>query len=118
MGLSSDFARAYAWIVPSVMQAMGAVTLRIIEPAPRLAMLAGCRWLAGEQVGRPGAVVRLQSQFVVRVVSGQLLQLASVLSTTRHGFPRISTDSINNQKSTISNCEMTASDRKGYTRGD
>ena len=40
MGLSPDFARAYAWIVPSVKQAMGAVTLRIIEPAPRLGMPA------------------------------------------------------------------------------
>ena len=48
MSLSSDFARAYAWIVPSVKQAMGAVTLRIIEPAPRLGKLLSGHRLAGE----------------------------------------------------------------------
>ena len=48
MSLSSDFARAYAWIVPPVKQAMGAVTLRIIEPAPRLGKLLSGHRLAGE----------------------------------------------------------------------
>ena len=60
MDLSANIACAYARIVSAVEQAMGAVSFRIIELAPSLAMLAGGRRLAGEQTGRPGAVMGLQ----------------------------------------------------------
>ena len=74
MGLRAHVARAHARVVAAIEQAVGAVPLRIIEPAPRLAVLAGSRRLAGKQTGRPGAVMRLQTQSVVRVVRGQLQQ--------------------------------------------
>jgi hypothetical protein len=48
MSPRSDFACAYAWIVPSITQEMGAVTLRVIEPAPRLGKLLSGHGLAGE----------------------------------------------------------------------
>ena len=48
--------------------------LGIIEPASRFAVLARGHRLASEQIGCPGAVVRLQTQFVVGFVRGQLLQ--------------------------------------------
>ena len=39
MSLRSNFARAYAGVMPAVKQAMEAVTLGIIEMAPGLGML-------------------------------------------------------------------------------
>ena len=60
---------------------MEAVPLGIIELAPRLAVLARGHRLAGEQTGRPGAVVRLEPQFVVGAVRGQALQPARQFAT-------------------------------------
>src|SRR5215469_1367155 len=74
MDLPANIARAYARIVSAIEQAMRAVSLWIIELAPCLAMLAGGRRLACEQTGRPGAVMGLQPQSVVRLACGQLLQ--------------------------------------------
>src|SRR5215831_16127919 len=74
MDLGANEAGTDAGIVAAIKQAVGAVPLRIIERAPRLAVFARDRRLAGEQTGRPGAVVRLQTQFVVRLARGQLLQ--------------------------------------------
>ena len=74
MDLRTEVAGAHARIVPAIEQAVEAVPLGIIEPAPRLAVLARGRRLAGKQTGRPGAVMRLQTQPIVRVVRGQLQQ--------------------------------------------
>ena len=70
----ANIAGADAGIVATIKQAMGAVPLGIIELAPRLAVRARGGRLAGERTGRPGAMVRLQTQFVVRLARGQLLQ--------------------------------------------
>jgi hypothetical protein len=57
--LGPEAAGAHSRVVPAIKQAMGAVPLRIIEPAPCLAMVEGnCRF-AGKHRGRPGAVMRL-----------------------------------------------------------
>ena len=74
MGLRPVETGAHSGVVPAIKQAVGAVQLRIIEPAPGLAAAAGSDRLAGKQRRRPGAVVRLQTQFVVRVFGSQLLK--------------------------------------------
>jgi hypothetical protein len=48
MSLRSNFARAYAGVMSAVKQAMEAVTLGIIEMAPRLGMLSSAHRLASE----------------------------------------------------------------------
>src|SRR5437763_11598875 len=74
IGLRTKVARASARIMPAVEPPEKMVPLGIIKPAPRFAMLAsGCR-IASKQTCCPGAVMRLQTQFVVRVGGGQLLQ--------------------------------------------
>jgi hypothetical protein len=57
--LPAEAARAHSGVVSAIKQAMGAVPLRIIEPAPCLAVVAGNCRRAGKHRGRPGAVVRL-----------------------------------------------------------
>src|SRR6516162_1133274 len=74
MHLRTDVAGAHAGVVPAIKQAVRAVALGIIEAAPRLAMLAASRRLAGKQAGCPGAVMRLQVQSIVRGARGQLQQ--------------------------------------------
>jgi hypothetical protein len=59
--------------VPAIELAVEAVPLGVIKPAPGLAMLAHGRRLTRVQTGSPGAVMRLQTQFVVRVSRSQLL---------------------------------------------
>ena len=60
--------------MPAIEQAMGAVPLQIIKPASCLAVIAGGCWFTGKQGRRPGAVMRLQTQPVIRVALGQLQQ--------------------------------------------
>ena len=67
-------ARASARVMPAVGSPEKMVPLGIIKAAPRFAMLASGRRIASEQTCCPGAVVRLQTQFVVRLGGGQLLQ--------------------------------------------
>ena len=57
--LRTEAAGAHSRIVPAIKQAMGAVPLRIIEPAPCLAVVAGSCRFARKHRGRPGAVMRL-----------------------------------------------------------
>ena len=57
--LRAETAGANTGVVPAIEQTMGVVPLRIIEPAPCLAVVAGnCRF-AGKHRGRPRAVMRL-----------------------------------------------------------
>ena len=71
MGLRSHVTGTSAWVVRAVELV---VPLGIIEPAPGLTVFAReCR-LAREQTGRPGAVMRLQTQFFVRGFGSQLLK--------------------------------------------
>jgi hypothetical protein len=65
-------AGTHAGIVPPVKKAVRAVSLRIIEPSPHLVVLAACRRVASERGSRPGAVMSLQAQPVVRTTSAQL----------------------------------------------
>ena len=74
MDLRSKVTGAYARVVSTIELAMEAVPLGIVELATRLAVVARGSQVAGEQTGRPGAVVRLEPQFVVGVVRGQVLQ--------------------------------------------
>ena len=67
-------AGAHAGIVPAIKETMRAVPVGIIEPAPRLAVPACGRRVAGKQASCPGTVMRLQAQFVVSLVCGQLEQ--------------------------------------------
>jgi hypothetical protein len=60
--------------VPAIELAVEAVPLEVIEPAPSLAMLARGRRLARVQTRPPGAMMCLQTQFVVRVPGSQLLK--------------------------------------------
>ena len=54
--------------------AVGAVFFRIVEPAPRLAMLARLGWGTAERQCRPSAMMRLEPQAGVSAVCGQLQQ--------------------------------------------
>src|SRR5580704_4589382 len=76
MDLRAYVAGTGARVVPAIEVAMEAVPLRIIKLVPRLAVLARGHWLAGEQAGRPGAVVGLEPQCVVGAVYSQALQPA------------------------------------------
>jgi hypothetical protein len=51
------------------------VPVQIIEATPRLRVLKSRSRIASEQTGRPGAMMRLQTQFIVSIVCRQLLQL-------------------------------------------
>ena len=84
MGLRTHVPGANARIVAAIEQTVGAVPLRIIEPTPHLAMLARGRRLTGEQTSRPGAVMRLQTQLLVCVIRGQLLQAVGKLPALGH----------------------------------
>jgi len=64
-----------ARVVPAIERAVGEVPLGIIKSAPRLAVLAFCRRLAAPEASRPGAVMSLQKQSIVRLVRSQLEQL-------------------------------------------
>src|SRR5580700_8640324 len=74
MDKRADAAGANAGVVPAIILVVGAVSFGIIKPAPRLAVLAGCRRFAGEHSGRPGAVTGLQVQSFVRIARSQLQQ--------------------------------------------
>ena len=71
----ADAARAHAGVMPAVMPMVIPVSFEIIKPSSDLTVLASCHRFAGEHSGRPSAVVRLQAQFVVHLVRGQLQQL-------------------------------------------
>src|SRR5262245_47894992 len=60
-------------VVPAIELMMKTVPLCIIEPAPRLTVFTCGRRFAEEQTSSPGAVVRLQTQLVIRAVRGKLL---------------------------------------------
>jgi len=60
MDQRADTAGAHAGIVPAIKQAVRAVPLGVIEPAPHLAVLASRRRVAGVHTSRPGAVTCLQ----------------------------------------------------------
>src|SRR6516225_11957234 len=64
-------------IVAAVKLAMVLVPVQIIEATPRLRVLKSRSRIASEQTGRPGAMMRLQTQFIVSIVCRQLLQLHS-----------------------------------------
>ena len=73
-GLRAEISGTHARVMAAIKLAMEAVPFRIVDPASRLGMLVRSRRLAGKHTSRPGGVVRLQRQFVVRAVSSQLLQ--------------------------------------------
>src|ERR1700757_3341936 len=84
MGLRSHVKGARARVMASVEVAVEAVPFGIIEAAAHLTVLAHSRGLAGEQTGRPCAVVRLQTQSVVRISRGQLLKPVGKLAALYH----------------------------------
>jgi hypothetical protein len=84
MGLRTHIEGARARVMASVELAVEAVPFGIIEAAAHLTVLAHSRGLAGEQTGRPCAVVRLQTQSVVRVSRGQLLKPVGKLAALYH----------------------------------
>jgi hypothetical protein len=84
MGLRTHVPGTNARVVAAIEQTVGAVTLRIIETNPHLAMRAHGRRLTGEQTSRPGAVMRLQTQRLVCVSRGQLLKAMGKLPALDH----------------------------------
>ena len=70
MDLRTHVAGADTRIVPAIEQAVGIVPLGIIKLAPGLAVLAGSPRLPGKQTRRPGAVMRLQAQAIIRSAGG------------------------------------------------
>src|SRR5437867_12988096 len=72
--LSAEISRAQAGVMPTIELVEQPMPVGVIESTACFAVLAGGRRLAREQRSRPGAVVRLQAQFVIRIVRCQLLQ--------------------------------------------
>jgi len=89
LGLRTHVAGANAGVVTSIKQAVAAMPFGIIEAEARLAVLAHSRRLAGEQTSRPGAMVRLQTQPLVRVGRGQSLKAVGKLAALSHPAPAI-----------------------------
>src|ERR1700740_3189121 len=89
MGLSRHVAGASARVVTTVKLAMVAVPFGIVEAATCLAVLVSDSGLAGEQTSRPGAVVGLQTQSLVSVICGQLLQTMGKFAALDHPAPAI-----------------------------
>src|SRR5215471_12426984 len=73
-GLRADAASAHAGIVPAIKQAVLTVPLRIIDPPPRLAVIASGGQLTGTYISCPRAVMRLQTQSNFCRARGQLQQ--------------------------------------------
>src|SRR5262245_64483144 len=76
LGLRTEGTGTHARVMPAIELMKGSVPLGIIESAPHLTVLARHRRFAEEQRGCPGTVVGLQTQFIVLVVCGELLQPA------------------------------------------
>src|SRR6516225_5102709 len=61
-------------VVAAIELSMRPMPFGIVQSAAHVAVLTRGRRLTGEQTGRPGAVVRLQTQSFVGLVGGQLQQ--------------------------------------------
>jgi hypothetical protein len=68
---------------------MGPVAFGIVKAAPGLTVLAHGCGLSTEQGGRPGAMMRLQPQPLVRTISGQLLKTVGDSAALDHPAPAV-----------------------------
>ena len=71
-GLRAYVAGADSRIVPSIKLVVASVPLSVVQLPSDLGVLTRSGRFAGEQTGGPGAVMRLETQFVVGLVVRQL----------------------------------------------